>query len=346
MSHISRSAAHARETARRGNGEFGEQHHTGPEMTLGAGLDLSSHTPVDIDAKLAEIYQERAIIAAQLQWREKEAERARAAADKAETEGERYEGQLAYLTRVAEEAEATVAQIADDIRAKNREADPYEAEYRSRGGWSRAFLTTSANGHVHSSTSCSTCNRDGKATSFAWMTDYSGADEETIVADAGERACTTCFPSAPVDVLNRPTKMFTPDEKRKQEERAERERAKIEKARKRIENALTADGSEFIVKTGPGEDLTWRNTERFKTERAAVIWATDQVMWSGHTGRDADHDAAIQTIAEAVAAKHGRPVGYVLGEIRVKGDMKAKRITAAEGKKAIAALAEWFKVDS
>ena len=96
-------------------------------------------------------------------------------------------------------------------------------EYTRRGGWTRAFLVNNSNGHVHSSTSCSTCF---ETTQYAWLTDYSGANEEAIVADAGVRACTVCYPSAPVDVLKRETKMFTPDEIAAQQAREERAAAK------------------------------------------------------------------------------------------------------------------------
>src|SRR5699024_12010413 len=82
--------------------------------------------------------------------------------------------------------------------------------FRLRGGWNRAFLVAGANGHVHSSTSCSTCH---PTTQYAWMTDYSGADEDTIVADAGYRACTVCYPSAPVgDERSLPPKILSRSE--------------------------------------------------------------------------------------------------------------------------------------
>lgn len=337
----------AREGARRRNGEFGEQHRTAADSTLNVGPDLSSHTPVDIDTTLAEIYEQRAQILAPLGWREDDANRKRVAAEKAEAEEERYEGQREYLNRVAEEAEAKVAELWEAADAKTLEARPYEAEFKARGGWTRAFLTTSANGHVHSSMHCSTCNRDGNITRFAWMTDYSGADEAAIVEDAGERACTTCYPSAPVDVLNRPTKMFTPDEKRKQEERVAREAAKVERDRKRIENGLTPDGSELVVYTEPAGQRSW--PERFKTERAAVTWVTDHLGWArarDHSPeRQASQAAAIRTIAEAIAVKHGRPVEYVLGELQVKADLKMKDITKKVADQKLAALAKEHGVE-
>lgn len=336
------AARRAREEHRRASGEFGEQTHTAPETSLHGVLDLRSRTPLDIDTKLAELYQEQARIATPLRWMVTDAERKRVAVEKAEQDGERYEGQLEHLTLLAEQAEEKVAEVREAADTKVLEALPYEREYRDRGGWPRAFLAESAGGHVHRSTHCSTCNNGNARTRFAWLTDYSGMADEEIIAAAGADCCTVCWPEAPTESLSRPRTMFSPAEKRTQQEREERAAAKLAREAKKLANALTPDGSEFVVQTEPGETLTWLNTERFKTERAAVLWATDQTAWR-IAYRDAEKqsvaDAAIRSIAKAVAAKHGRPVEYVLGEFRIKGDVKAKRITAAEGKKALAVLA-------
>ncbi len=313
------------------------------EGTLNTGPDLSTHTPVDIDTKLSELYDEHARILAGLAGKERQVERAQESVAFYEAKEERDEQMIAYTAQKLEEAEDALADLLAAAEAKMAETLPYEAEFRRRGGWTRAFLTTSANGHVHKSMHCSTCNREGTLTRFAWMTEYSGADENTIVEDAGERACTTCYPSAPVDVLNRPTKMFTPDEKRKQEERAAREAAKVERDRKRIENALTPDGSEFVIYPEPPESGRRQYGERFKTERSAVIWATDHLGWfrpgDHQPDRQESQAKAIRQIAEAIATKHDRPVEFVMGELQVKADLKMKTITKKEADQRIAALA-------
>jgi hypothetical protein len=341
---ITSRAAQEREAARQRSGQFGEQQRSAPEMTLGGALDLSTHTPVDIDTKLAELYNDRAQIMAPMSWRQDDAERKRVALEQAEEAGERYEGQLAYLTREAEQAEERVAEIWAAADAKTIEARPYEQEFQNRGGWTRVYLTTGTDPHLHNGMQCSTCNREGKLTRFAWMTDYSGATEEQIIEDAGSRACTTCFPAAPTAVLSRPTKMFTPDENRKAEERAEREAAKAERDAKKIANGLTADGSEFVVRTEPGDGpLTWRNTESFKTERTAVTWATDHLAWyrigRQQPERDEVRMQAVRSIAEAIATKHGQPFDYAFAELHVKADIKAKRITKKQGEVLLAKVA-------
>lgn len=343
---ISQSAAQAREGARQRTGEFGEQQHSAPEMTLGGGADLTTQAPVDIDTQLADIYEEIAKLRVPMQWRQNDAERKRVAVERVKENGERYEGQLDYLEREAEQAEDEVAEMQAAVDAKAFEAFPFEAEYRHRGGWPRAYLATSAGGHVHRDMRCSTCNNGMTPTRFAWLVDYSGMDDETIIEAAGADCCTVCWPDAPTDSLNRPRTMFSKDEKQKQADREAREQKRIEAAQKKIAAGLTADGSEFVVQVEPlaeGQAPSWRTNERFKTERAALIWASDVYAWRwpGEQLGERDHvrEAAVRTIAEAVSAKHGRPVDFIIGEIRVKGEVKAKRMTASEGKKAIAALA-------
>jgi hypothetical protein len=82
--------------------------------------------------------------------------------------------------------------------------DEAQAEYQSRnanyGGWSRFFLVRG--GHIHSSLSCPTCNRNGSMTIFQWLTDLSGLTEGDAVAEYGAVLCTVCFPSAPVEYTN------------------------------------------------------------------------------------------------------------------------------------------------
>lgn len=70
-------------------------------------------------------------------------------------------------------------------------------EYVRRGGWTRALLVTNGNGHVHSSMSCSTCDRGGQSTQFQWLVEFSDHDESEVVAAAGWRACTGLLPVGP-----------------------------------------------------------------------------------------------------------------------------------------------------
>lgn len=85
-----------------------------------------------------------------------------------------------------------------DLFALRKEREPLSAEWTRRGGWSRFFEVDNNNGHIHSSMSCQTCNRNGKATRFGWHPELSGLTEKDAVDALGPSLCTVCFPSAPL----------------------------------------------------------------------------------------------------------------------------------------------------
>jgi hypothetical protein len=157
------------------------------------------------------------------------------------------------------------------LAAAEAEAAPYEAEYTRRGGWNRVFLATSSNGHAHNGTECSTCHNGQYRTAFAWLIRYSGKPEAEIVADAGKRACTTCYPSAPVNAKG--TKMFTPDEEEAQRAREEREAERARKAREAADKGITTPEGEKLY-AGKDHD-SW---DVCKTLRTAEIAATDALL--------------------------------------------------------------------
>jgi hypothetical protein len=126
--------------------------------------------------------------------------------------------------------------------------------------WTRAFLVLASNGHVHKSQDCSTCF---DTTRFQWLVQYSNDDENTIVEDAGQDACTVCYPSAPAETLNRPSRIVTADKIAKAQAKAEREAKKAERIAKEKANAPTASGQPLTYKEGK-----W--TREIKTERSAI----------------------------------------------------------------------------
>lgn len=164
----------------------------------------------------------------------------------------------------------------DQVEALKYKLETFGNVYKERGSWNRAFLATSANGHVHKNRKCSTCNKNGKRTKFEMMTNYSNSSQEDIVNDAGERACTTCYPDAPVNVLNKKTKMFTKDEEEKEKRKQELAKAKQEKAAKAIANAPTADGSPILLTKELG-GTSIGGGERVKTEREARRIVADNI---------------------------------------------------------------------
>lgn len=218
----------------------------------------------------------------------------------------------------------------ENARALEDQMRGYDDEFEARGGWTRAFLVSNTNGHVHSSMRCSTCFTPGwdnsgnyrEGTRYHWVTDLSGATEDEVVEAAGERACTVCYPSAPVETLNKPTTLFTPEEVEAQKARDERAQAKIEREAKRIAAGLTEDGSPLEVPT------RWRG-ESFKTERAATIWAVDELYsansyWA-ERGFDPQDREGVRVVVAAIAKKHDRTEADVLDELLDKARKKAKR---------------------
>ena len=296
--------------------------------------DVTQQTPKQIDAQLADLYHAYQVASSHLASAVNEVHRA--AKDRREDTGGWTSPRVWKMTQ--EEAFSKAQAIADDDQAHAwdrkdaQEAlsdfDTYQAqvdrvnleiavldeEYRRRGGWTRAFIVTK--GHVHSSMSCSTCY---PTTEFGWLPELSGDDEDEIVGKAGERACTICYPSAPVDVLKRASVLFSEEEKQAQAEREAREAAKAEKAAKAAANAPTASGEPLEVRIGSVR-------ESFKTERAALNYLHREqqyTFWYGE--RDEDETQAILVVLEAVADKRGVSVQELAQEIETKVRKKFKR---------------------
>lgn len=151
-----------------------------------------------------------------------------------------------------DKAESAINDVNDEINKLN-------AIY-NQDPWTRAFLVIASNGHVHKSRDCSTCF---PTTRYQWLVQYSNDDESVIVEDAGQDACTICYPSAPADVLNRPSRIVTADKIAKAEAKAERDAKKAERIAKEKANAPTISGEFLYIKDG-------KYTQVIKTERSAV----------------------------------------------------------------------------
>ena len=312
-------------------------------------MDLKTATPVEVDTVLYRLYREEGTAKHDVGVAHDSLHYA--AGDKRERS--KYAGlpmwkmtteeALAAATEIAKgkyydatQAQKAISQYNDAVVALDKVRDamkPLNAEFRRRP-WTRAFLVQNAGGHVHSSMSCSTCF---PTTWYAWMVDYSGKDETEIVEAAGEAACTICYPSAPVDVLKRPTRMFGPDQIAAQAARDERAAAKAVRDAKKIAKGLTPDGSEFVVtyteQHAPGWERdrdgkqvhVYRDRTRnefFKTEQSAVQWVVQYALWNGW---EDDKAEGFRQVIEAVATKHGKSVEQVTEEIKAKMVAKAKR---------------------
>ncbi len=221
-----------------------------------------------------------------------------------------------YPTRIGEIAkyEGKIYIFKADLRKVNGQIRDLDAIY-DQDPWTRAFLVVNNNGHVHSSLDCSTCF---PTTRYQWLIQYSNDDENTIVEDAGQDACTICYPSAPAETLNRPSRIVTADKIAKAQAKAEREAKKAERIAKEKANAPTASGQPLTYKEGK-----W--TREIKTERSAIIewcdlqWKIEKEIVTHYFNGEAHSEESIQNqkdekafaqeiadlIARNLAEKHG-----------------------------------------
>ena len=179
----------------------------------------------------------------------------------------------------------------------NRRQKELDAIY-DQDPWTRAYLVVSSDGHVHSTRDCSTCFPQ---TRYAWLVQYSNDDEKTIVEDAGQDACTICYPSAPAEVLNRPSRIVTADKIAKAQAKTEREAKKAEKIAKEKANAPTKSGEFLYFKDG-------KYTHVIRTERSAVTeWLNNQywILNSNNPESQESNKERNQIICQNLAEKNG-----------------------------------------
>ena len=275
-------------------------------------MDLTTQSPVEIDTALltASNTSEEAMNVQR---------RVLQIIDRIEN-AEGYEKSLPWNSdNLLQEARATVTTTNATIRSCTTEINALDEEFDRRGGWTRYYLVLNSNGHVHSSTYCTTCF---PTTQYAWLTEQSGMSPQALVELAGESACTDCFPWAPVNPFSfhRPSVLEAPERKAA---RLVREAEKAARDVKKVEKALTTDGSEFEVFTGPGR----YDRERFKTEVAASQWVVgalaDNKMY-GFSLEDGKQ-AAIGQIVLAMADKHDTSVEEIMSNIDRKVAAKIRR---------------------
>lgn len=269
---------------------------------------LQDQSPAEIDSQLAELYHE----AAKAQSRVESAEHSvhYVANDKRNYVGRRQ----VWGLKLDEAIDAAEQVAVTDVTYKGDEAqralDSYEAaikaldaikrqyealddEFDRRGGWTRAFIVTNGNGHVHSSMHCGTCF---PTTQFGWLPQVSGQTEDQIVDAAGEQACTVCYPSAPVrPSYKKANTLETADQKAAREAR---EAHKVEldaKKAKAAEKALVVSFSKFGYKD------TVRTVQSAWNALVSII--VDHKMTDG---RYDAHLNAQKVLSEALIGKLGQ----------------------------------------
>lgn len=263
-------------------------------------MNIQTATPVEIDTVIAEINRRAAGPAAQLAAAYSSVARIRQALES---------GKHTYYTQAnLDRALAAVETYTAERDAILAERAPYDAEFTRRGGWTRFFLVDNIGGHVHNSMSCTTCYA---TTEFAWLPEFSGQDEAGVVELAGESACTVCFPSAPVDVLKRASRIESPDRKAAREAR---EAAAAAKAAKKAKNEIPA-----VTVTGVC------GKETIVNKVTATTWCVDQIVDEHFYANFTRHADEIAAVVAVLAVKDGVGEAEKMAEIEKKAAAKIRK---------------------
>jgi hypothetical protein len=230
------------------------------------------NSPREIDTQLAEIYAPHSQHVATIETAQQKAKLAYVA---------KNPERKAELERTIEAARAALAEL-------DKQAEPLEAIYRANP-WTRFFLVPG--GHLHSSRRCSSLRWN---TTVYWLPEYSGKSEAEIVALAGEKAGTCCYPSAPVD---RPSMLPV--------HVAEREAQAKERAEKKAARAAAAANAITV------------GTTTYKTQRAAeneISWQLDTMIGRRYMeAQDAEHRTYLDGLAAGNEAE-ARAIAAALAE--------------------------------
>lgn len=293
-------------------------------------MDLTTATPAEIDTEINRINGEIARVMATVDQAEALIERIDAIKPGS------YESFTPFYT--PEKRAKAVALVEANLSAfeiLRAEAAPLEARYAAER-WTRYYLVTNTNGHVHTSTRCRTCF---ETTRFAWLTEQSGMSHANLTDLAGELSCAECFPNLPPEIMAKKTRIEDPA---KRKTRLERDAAKDARLAKKIANGLTRDGSEFVIRYNDGgyrtisenaadgtstrvwDDEAATRSEHFKTERAASMWWVDAHVYA-YGKLTASKQAAYDSIIKAMADKHGKTFDEVKAEMDAKVAAKRKR---------------------
>lgn len=220
-----------------------------------------------------------------------------------------------------------------------RERRPLTDEYVRRGSWNRFWIVSNGNGHVHWTTACRTCY---PTTQFYWLAELSGMSHDDLVKQAGHRACTVCFPAAPVELSLREkaaTSIFTPTEIERAAAKAERD---AKKAAKIAAEPRTRDGQPLIV-------TEFGSNTQLKTERAArnfLLHELHSIGWYADNDNAEEHrNVAVIIDALAYAAAKAKtladePTGAMVAHeanlIKTEADAKTAKKLAKDRKEAAA----------
>lgn len=104
-------------------------------------------------------------------------------------------GQTGYRLRIRGILDA-IRKHTEEIRTLNEgPAALLDAEWDRRGGWTRFYLCTNTDGHIHTGRSCNTVHA---TTHLVLKPELSGLTEKDAVRAYGPILCSVCYPTAPL----------------------------------------------------------------------------------------------------------------------------------------------------
>ncbi len=274
--------------------------------------DISTATPVEIDEHLARLGAEADATRRRLNHLREIQARIRRG------EPVRDQGRLVAGAAIGEFSARTAgAVLGADFRLTEIVflMHPLETEYTERGGWARYYLVE--DGHLHYDVSGSRCSRIPSTTHY-WMTEFSGQDPAEVIALAGERVCTTCFPEAPVAPRPAAARFMT----RTEAERAAYAEEKARKAAaKKAAQITTPEGGMLRVPRSFG-GYDYIKTERSAWNRAMADATT--LAWYGDKDAAAEREA-VELCLAALAHRRQVTVESLRDELNKKIAAKGRR---------------------
>lgn len=184
--------------------------------------------------------------------------------------------------------------------------------------WNRAWLVVSSDGHIHRAPYCTTFQA---RTTCTLLPQASGWTKEQIVEAAGEKACTVCFPNAPV----KPCTLRDPLTAEEQDAKVAEKAAKAQAAA--VKAITTPEGAPLY--TAPDFDHEGLNGSLVKTERAANNMAMGELKNLGWYGVEHPHSTnwieTVRRMVLALAAKRNTNARDELDAMMVKVEKNIKR---------------------
>lgn len=204
------------------------------------------------------------------------------------------------------------------------ERKPLDTEFERRDGWTRYHYVTNRSGHIHWTRDCHTCQ---DTTPFWFLAEQSGMPFEELEKLAGEKACTVCFPGAPVD---RSAQLTHPEQDAKDKAAADRAAKQAAAAAKVLR---TPEGKPVYTTTviyKMGKQIGIGRGQEIKSEATAISRAVDILVSASLYEQDLTEDnldgyAARTTwdaLVAAIAHRRGVDTTVVSEEIRTKADKK------------------------